>query len=239
MLTLLISLIVAISVASLIYVLIYSIILSIIAFFIFFFGINFIVGRIVYKKLTALFNTVEKDMSASRFDQAITKLKDGLKLSKWQFFIKRQIYSQIGIIYYLKVQHSESKKYLEKGFIKNWLASSMLAAIYFKNKEYDKMKATMEKAIKASKKEGFIYSLYAYFLSQLNEKDKAIAILNQGAKKVPLDEKLQANLDALKNGKKMKMQNYGQLWMQLNIAKLPQGIKPYQMILANKRFKPK
>jgi hypothetical protein len=97
----------------------------------------------------------------------------------------------------------------------------------------------MQKAIKGAKKEGFVYSVYAYFLSQINEKNKAIEILNQGAKKAPLDEKLQSNLDALRNGKKMKMQNYGQLWMQLNISKIPQGIKPYQMILASKRIKPR
>jgi len=54
-----------------------------------------------------------------------------------------------------------------------------------------------------------------------------------------LDEKLLSNLDALRNGKKIKMQNYGSLWMQLNISKIPQGIKPYQLILANKRFKPR
>ena len=191
------------------------------------------------KKVSALFKSVEKDINTQKFDAAIKKLEGGLSLAKWQFLIKKQIYAQLGIIYYLKRDNDQAKYYLQKGTLRNWVAATMLATIHFKSKDSDKMKKIMEKAIKYSKKEGFLYSLYAYYLTQLNEKNRAIEVLTRGSKKAVLDEKLQANLEALRNGKKIKMQNYGPLWMQLNISKIPQGIKPYHLILANKRFKPR
>ncbi|MDY6820787.1 MAG: hypothetical protein SVN78_04100 [Deferribacterota bacterium] len=203
------------------------------------FLVNFLIGRKVFKKLNGLFTSIQKDMNLGHYEKAIKKLNDGLRLSKWQFMIKKQINSQLGIIYYLKKDKKKAKDYLLKGTLKNYIAASMLATLYYKEKKYDKCKEVMEKAIKASKKEGFLYSLYAYFLYRMNEKGKAIEILNKGVKKAPLDEKLNSNLDALKNGKKIKMQNYGQIWLQLNIDKVPEGIRPYHMILANKRFKPR
>jgi hypothetical protein len=95
----------------------------------------------------------------------------------------------------------------------------------------------MEKAIKASGKEGFLYSFYAWLLSGNGQDDKAIEVLNKGMKKCPLDEKLEANLEALKNGKKIKMERYGNVWLQLHLAKMPEGAKPYQQFLANQRIK--
>lgn len=239
MLTLLISLTTATTFYILIYLTTYNHLLSSIAAFLSFLAINFILGRKILKKTSIIFKSVEKDINAQKFDQAIKKLEDGLSLSKWQFLIKKQIYAQLGIIYYLKKNNEQAKSYLQKGTLRNWIAATMLATIYFKNKDYNKMKKIMDKAIKYSKKEGFLYSLYAYYLTQINEKNKAIEVLIKGTKKAVLDEKLQSNLEALRNGKKIKMQNYGPLWMQLNIAKMPQGIKPYQLILANKRFKPR
>jgi predicted Zn-dependent protease len=237
------TLLISVSAASIFYALIYlttyNQILSIIAAILSFFAANFYFGRKILKRLSALFKSVEKDLNAQKFDQALKKLEEGLPLARWQFLIKKQIYAQMGIIYYLKKNNEKATYYLQKGTLRNFIAASMLATIYFKNKDYNNMKKLFNKAIKYSKKEGFLYSLYANYLTQINEKDKALEILIKGSKKAVLDEKLRSNLDALRNGKKIKMQNYGPLWMQLNIGKLPQGIKPYQLLLANKRFKPR
>jgi len=47
-----------------------------------------------------------------------------------------------------------------------------------------------------------LYTLYAYYLQSINENQKALEILTRGNKKVPLDEKLEAALDAVRNNKK-------------------------------------
>lgn len=237
MLTILITVLASALVSIGIYFIFYSYFLSLLVGIILLLALNYFIGKKFLNKLTALFKSVEKDIKAGRYDKAISRLKDGYKFAKWQLFVKEQINSQIGIIFYMKKDFEKAKAYLEKGFSKNWLGMCMLATIHFKNKNYDAVKNVMDKAIKNAKKEGFVYSVYAYFLSEMGEKDKAIAILHKGSSKAPLDEKLESNLEALKNNKKMKMQNYGAMWMQLNIDKMPQGVKPYQMLINRQKIK--
>lgn len=198
---------------------------------------NFFLGRHFLNKLKELFGGVEKDLRAGRYDKAIERLKEGYKYSNWQFFVKDQINAQIGIILYSNKKFEESFGYLEKGFHKNWLSMSMLAASHYRAKETDKALKTLQDAVKAAPKEGFLYSFYAWMLSGSGQNDKAIETLNKGIKKCPLDEKLESNLEALKNGKKVKMERYGNTWLQLHLAKLPEGAKPYQQFLANQRIK--
>ena len=52
---------------------------------------NFFMGRYFMKKLTEVFNSIEKDIKAGKADIAIEKLKTGYKYSKWQFLVKEQI----------------------------------------------------------------------------------------------------------------------------------------------------
>lgn len=214
-----------------------SYVLALIAGLIIVIVINFFTGKYFLKKLTELFKLVEKDIKSDRAEKAIERLMEGYKYAKWQFFIKEQINAQIGMILYAKKRFDEALPYLKSAFQKNWMAMAMLATIYYKDKQYDLMKSTLEKAIKNSPKEGFLYTLYAYYLQSINENQKALEILTRGNKKVPLDEKLEAALDAVRNNKKIKIQNYGQLWMQLNIEKLPQGVKPYHIHLMNQRIR--
>lgn len=200
-------------------------------------AINFLIGKYFLKRLTALFQSVEKDLKNNRTESAITKLNEGYSIAKWQLFVKEQINAQIGIIKYSNKKFDESKPFLEKAFKKNWMAMSMMAALNFKNKDFDAVKTVMDKAIKSTPKEGFIYSLYAYFMIESGDKAKAIEILQKGVNKSPLDEKMGSMLTAIQNNKKIKMQNYGAMWLQLHLTKTPQGAKQYQMLLQNQRGK--
>jgi tetratricopeptide (TPR) repeat protein len=200
-------------------------------------AINFFMGRHFLNKLKELFGTVEKDLRAGRHEKAVERLKEGYKYANWQFFVKEQINAQIGIILYSTKKFDEALVYLEKGFNKNWLCMSMLAASYYRRKDTEKALKTLESAVKSTSKEGFLYSFYAWMLSGSGNDTKAIEVLNKGVAKCPLDEKLEANMEGLKNGKKVKMERYGNLWLQLQLAKMPEGAKPYQQFLANQRVK--
>lgn len=125
---------------------------------------NFFMGRYFMKKLTEIFNSTEKDIKSGKTDIAIEKLKTGYKYSKWQFLVKEQIDSQIGIILYANKRFDEALPYLKKALKSNWMAMSMLAAYYYRQKDYTNMKAVMEKSSKANKKDSFTQCLYAYFL---------------------------------------------------------------------------
>lgn len=201
-------------------------------------GLNFFIGKKFLTKLTNLFKSVEKDLQAGRTEKAVEKLKAGYPIAKWQFLVKEQIDSQIGVIYYTSRHFDQAEPYLKNAFSKNWMAMSMLAATHYKAGEMDKVIKVMDKGIKGAPKECFMYSLYAWFLLEKGEKEKAVQVLTKGVEKNPADERLISNLDAVKNGKKIKMQNYGNYWLQMHLGgKTPQGGAQYQQFLMNQKMK--
>jgi tetratricopeptide (TPR) repeat protein len=158
-----------------------------------------------------------------KFEKAIGILKQGYKLNRWQIGVKSQVSAQIGMILFLKKDNKEAAEYLnESKELAHWMAAAMLGVIYFKQKKYDEMKSAFEVAVKKSSKETLAWSLYAYCLEDLGKRDEAMAILNRGIKKVKDHQKLDENLLALQNNKKMKMrQLYKEQWYQFQIEKPP------------------
>ncbi|PIE01840.1 MAG: hypothetical protein CSA81_10045 [Acidobacteria bacterium] len=180
-----------------------------------------LLGRRVQNQLEAIMQQMQKAAQNGKIEQAIAAAKQGYRFKWWQLFVESQINAQIGMLYYLKKNHQKALPYLKKGFVKHYIAQGMLAAIYYKKKEYDAMKQTMQDTIKGNKKESITYALYAYFLSKIKEKDEAIAILQKGLKKLPDDKNLMQNLILLQNNKRMKMRMYGDIWTQFMLEKLP------------------
>jgi len=200
-----------------------------------FFGLNFLLSKRVVKKVEALMNQVTKELQNQKFEKAIRTLKSGYGLGNWQFFVKPQLDAQIGTIHYLMREDDNAMPYLQKGFSKHWVAMGMLAVLYMKKKDRENMVKTFEKAIKGTPKEGFLYSLYAYCMLKEGEREKALDILGQGLKKLPDDDKLKANHTAVANKEKMKMRNYGEIWMQFYLEKAPpvgQKVPHYMQALA-------
>jgi len=240
MLTLIISVAVSTAASVGLYMLTYKIFWPLVVMVVGVLGINFYLGKKFMTKLTDLFKSIEKDLTAGRPEKAVEKLKSGYAYAKWQFLVKEQIDSQIGVIYYTNKQFEDAEPYLKKSFSKNWMAMGMYAASEYKKGNMDQVKKIMDKGIKGSKKEGFMYVLYAWFLLEKGEKDKAMEILTKGVEKNPADDKLNAAHDAVKNGKKLKMQNYGNYWLQMHLGgKTAAGGQQYQQFLMNQRMKRK
>ena len=173
--------------------------------------------RIIMKKVMTIIETAGKDLQAQRFEKAIRGLKDALKYGKWQIYVEAQINSQIGSIYYIKRDFSNAFPYLEKSFFKHWASMAMLAICYMKRQKKDLMINTFNKAVQWTPKESLLWSLYAYCLNDGGDTTKALEILEKGLKKLPGDAQIKENLEALSEGKKMKMRNYGDIWLQFHL----------------------
>lgn len=194
-------------------------------------------GRKTQEKLENLMNAMQKDVQAQKLDRAIATLKKGMAFKNQHLFIGSQLNSQIGMLYYLKKDHDKALEYLKKGFLKHFVAQGMMASIYYKRKDFDQMKKTMEETVKANKKESIVYALYAYLLNQIKEREKAIEVIQKGLKKLPDDEKLTANLILLQNKKKMKMKPYGDMWIQFMLERPPRIMQqqhPFQGRMSKK-----
>lgn len=197
---------------------------------------NILVGRSMMKKITAIFNNCEKDIKSGKIDIAIEKMKKAYKYSNWQLMVRSQIDAQIGVLLYATKRFDESLPYLTKSSKRNSMAISMLLASYFKAKDFDKMKKLIDVSVKVNKKDSFMQALAAYLYLEIGDRDKAISILNDALKKVPTDERLHNALDATRNNKKIKMQTYGTLWLQLHLSKSPDGVKQYQTLIGRQKI---
>jgi tetratricopeptide (TPR) repeat protein len=164
---------------------------------------------------------VNKQAGKRNIDGAIEILKQGYKYKWIHPFVKSQIDAQIGTMYYYKKDYDNAFEYLKKGLSSHYIAKGMLAIIYMKKKNYDKMIESFEIASKAASKESLIWALYAYCLNKIGKREDAIAVINRGLKKLPDDERLLANLKALQNRKPMKMKLYGEMWLQFMLDRMP------------------
>jgi tetratricopeptide (TPR) repeat protein len=195
-------------------------------------GINYLLGRRINKVITALMDQVSQDLKAGKMDRAVRTLEGGLKYGRYQFFVGSQIQSQIGVIHYIKKDFNAAYPFLKKSFARNWMALGMLAIIYMRKKDKENMVKTFNRAVRYSSKEGLLWNLYAYCQLRIGDRTGAIQTLNKAAKKLPDEERIKANLINLQNNKKMKMKNYGELWLQFHLEKLPGQIgqkPPYPM----------
>ncbi|MCK4535939.1 MAG: hypothetical protein KAT93_02935 [Desulfuromonadales bacterium] len=183
-------------------------------------AVFFILMRIFMKKVNAMVESAQKDMMANHTEKAIqTLLETQKKYGTWQFYLRKQMNSQIGTIYYLKKDFSKAYEFLTKGFIRHWVATAMLAIIYMKRNQSGKMIKTFDNAVATTRKEPLLWNVYAFCLDKIGEHDKAVQMMEKGVKKCGGDELLEANLEALKAGKKMKMQAYGDVWYQFHLEK--------------------
>jgi len=187
---------------------------------VFFLGSFLLISRAITKKLEAIMEPAMKDIQAQRFDKGIRDLKSALVYAKWQIYVESQINSAIGMVYFVRREFSTAFPYLEKGFFKNWVTMGMLAVTYMKRNKRDLMKETFEKAVLASPKESLLWSLYGYCLNDCGESVKACEVLAKGLAKLPGDENLKQNLELCREGKKLKMKGYGEMWLQFHLESL-------------------
>lgn len=201
--------------------------ISLLAALIIMLGSFIIISRIVMKKIEAIMSGAMKDLQTQRVtskemqiqlvDRAIRELREAMKFEKWQIYVGGQVNSSIGMLYYIKRDFANAFPYLQKGFFKNWVTMGMLGVTYLKKNKKDKMKETFEKAVLGSPKESLLWALYAYCLCEAGEPEKAKTVLEKGLKKISSDEQLTLNLALLRDGKKMKMTGYGEMWYQFHL----------------------
>jgi len=180
----------------------------------------FILAKVFMNKINAGVEDVQKAMMANHPEKAIQSLMEiQKKYGPWQLYLKKQMNSQIGTIYFMKKDFTKAQEYLTKGFIRHWVSTAMLAIIYMKRNNPGQMIKTFDNAVTTTRKEPLLWNLYAFCLEKVGENEKAVAMMEKGVKKCGGHELLEANLELLKQGKKMKMQAYGDVWYQFHLEK--------------------
>lgn len=198
----------------------------------------FFATRIVMKKVAAIMDVVQKDLQANRPEKAIKVLESAMVYTPWQFYLKGQIRSHIGMIHFLRRDFATAFEFLKDGFIRNWPAMGMLAVTYMKKSKPSLMIDAFEKAVAANKKEPMLWNLYAYCLEETGQHGKAIEVMEKGLKKAGANDILKANLALLREGKKMKMMEWGELWYQFHLEKTGNLVKEQTRAMQGRRKMP-
>ena len=176
-------------------------------------------GRKVQNQLESIFTRAADLMKKQQFDPAIEVMKEGYKLAPRQFMVKGSIDGQIGVVQYLRKKNEEAEPLLRSASFQHYVAKAMLGILQWKRGEKKAAKETFDLALKAAKKESLLYSVYAYVLNEMKERDQAVAVLNKGLKICEGDERLVVNRNQLQNNKPMKMKVYGDQWYQFMLER--------------------
>jgi tetratricopeptide (TPR) repeat protein len=184
-------------------------------------GAYVVLGQRTMKQLEAISERAQKEMMAQRIDKAIETFKSGFPLGKRQFLVGSLLHANLGMLLYVKQDFEGAKPHLEQGFARNYLAKAMLGAYYFRTKDYARSREAFEVAVKHGKKDGLVWSTYAYCLWRQGDRDGAMKVLGRAVEKNPADEKLKSNLKALQNNKPMKMRLYAPQFYQFHLERPP------------------
>ena len=181
-------------------------------------------ARRSFKAVEKIFNASAKALQSMppKLELAVSTLESAYVHAPRQIGVRTQIDSQIGMLHFLNKDYNKALPYLSRarGF-GHWMGTAMLAVIYYKKKELDLMRQTLEIVTKKGKKTNLAWSLKAYLLCQINERDAAQAVLIEGLKHTKDDAKVKENLLSLQNGKKLKMRAYKEQWYQFHLERPP------------------
>jgi tetratricopeptide (TPR) repeat protein len=177
------------------------------------------------KPVEAGMKEIEAHMKNQRFEKAIASLEALRPLSRWQPGLGGSIDAQIGMVRYAHMRDFEgARPYLERSHGKIWQAAAMLGAAHFKKERYPDMRAVFERAVGKNKKEAMLWLVYGYCEWKRGARNEAIAVLDRAHKQCPKDERIKTQLNALKNGKKVKMPPHDPEWLALHLERsIPTG----------------
>jgi tetratricopeptide (TPR) repeat protein len=142
--------------------------------------------------------------------------------------LEGQIRLQIGAMEYAAGNLDEAIPELRRSSARPWDGRALLGCAYYKQKDDDQMTRAFEQAVSAGKKDGLSWTVYAWCLSSRGKRDEALAVLERGLKVLPSDERIQANVEALRENKKMKVAPYGERWSQFMLDGSVPGVPKAQ-----------
>jgi tetratricopeptide (TPR) repeat protein len=191
-----------------------------------FLGAAIVAARQVSKRIEPLIKTTEKHLLGGRRELALKTLRDGLSLRRWHPLIGAQLRGQIGAIHYDSGDLDEAEAELSRASRWPWTSRALLGCVYFKKRDGARMKKAFEAAVSTGAKEPLAWTLYAWCLIAQSQREQAVKVLERGLKKIPGDQRLQANLELAKEGKKLKVAPYGDKWSRFNVDGGPGPVVP-------------
>ncbi len=180
------------------------------------------------KRLSARIEAAVAEAQARRFDRAIQMAKGALTMGPWLFGSRAAISALIGQFLWWKGENEAALPYLEAAAAGQWPARVMLAIARWRKRDLPGMQTIFEGALKGrgNSKQGLLWCAYAWLLEKENRHDDAVRVLGRGVAANPSDDKLKSALQALQNGKKLKVGKLYMEWYNFGVETPPQMTPP-------------
>jgi tetratricopeptide (TPR) repeat protein len=180
------------------------------------------------KRLSAIVDSAVAEAQARRFDRAIQVAKGAFAFGPWLFGAHAAVAALIGQFHWWKGDTETAVPYLEKAAASQWPARIMLAIARWRRRDVAAMQQVLEGTVKVrtNRKQGLVWCVYAWLLEKENRHEEAVRVLGRGVAANPSDEKLKSALQALQNGKKLKLGKLYMEWYNFGVEAPPQTMPP-------------
>lgn len=180
-------------------------------------GVLVFLMRRVGRLFEPVMKSAEKHLLGGRRELALKCLRDGLGLKRWHPMIAGQLHAQIGAMHYDTGELDEAEAELSQASRWPWTSRALLGCVYFKRRDGEKMRKAFDVAVKVGAKEPIVWTLYAHCLIARGEREAAVKVLARALEKNAGDQRLIANLELAKEGKKLKVAPYGEKWSRFGL----------------------
>jgi tetratricopeptide (TPR) repeat protein len=180
------------------------------------------------RKLSAIIDAAVAEAQARRFDRAIQIARSASSLYPWLFGSEAAVAALIGQFHWWKGDQEAALPFLERSAKGQWPARIMLAVARWRRRDVAGMQQVFEETLKTrgTKKQGLVWCAYAWFLEKENRHDDAVKVAARGVAANPSDEKLKSALQALQNGKRLKIGKLYMDWYNFGVEPPPQIMPP-------------
>jgi tetratricopeptide (TPR) repeat protein len=182
-----------------------------------FIGALIFLFRRVSNMITPVIEEAQRHLQGNRQELALSTLRSGLRFTRWHPLLEPQLHTQIGALLYSQQNYDEALPELEKGAKNPWESRAFLGCCYFKKKDEAGVKRAFDEAKKSGEKDDLYWMLYAWCLNAQGKKDEAKAVLEEGLKKLPANQRLLGGIESIAEGKKLKVQAYGDRWARFGL----------------------
>lgn len=174
--------------------------------------------RRISQQISPVIEDAQKHLQGGRREMALAALRGGLRWTKWHPLLEPQLRTQIGALLYDSQDIDGAIEELKRGGKTPWESRAFLGAAYFKQKRSPElMVKAFESAAKPGEKDDLYWTIYAWCLNAQGKKDEAKAVLKRALEKMPGNQRLSGHVEAINEGKKLKVAPYGDRWARFGL----------------------
>jgi hypothetical protein len=180
------------------------------------------------KRLGAAVEAAVAEAQARRFDRAIQLAKGAQEMTRWLFGADAALSALIGQFQWWKGDTEGALPYLQRAPKAQWPARLMLAISRWRKRDLAGMQQVFEETLKGrgNRKQGLMWCAYAWFLERESRHDDAVRVMGRAVAANTSDDKLKSALQALQNGKKLKIGKLYMEWYNFGVEAPPQMMPP-------------